>query len=134
MTHPGVAKLNQYYGESHTLWDIDARRAGGLLHVPDGPQRRRQDDAAQLPHGPRADPESGKIAFDGHGSHGRAGPKRARRSGIGYVPQGREIFPLLTVEENLRVGLPSARPAARAAAGHLAAARRAELVFELFPC
>ena len=47
---------------------------------------------------------SGEIAFDG--SDLRALPAEARaRLGIGYVPQGREIFPQLTVEENLRVGL-----------------------------
>jgi urea transport system ATP-binding protein len=53
--------------------------------------------------------------------------------GIGFVPQGRMIFPLLTVEENLRVGLPSAgRPAATSGAKP----RRTtipDLVFELFP-
>jgi urea transport system ATP-binding protein len=46
---------------------------------------------------------SGKILFNGDDiTHGRA-HERARR-GIGYVPQGREIFPLLTVEENLKTG------------------------------
>ena len=59
--------------------------------------------------------DSGAIAFDGHDLTA-ARPEARAPLGIGYVPQGREIFPLLTVEENLRVGLPSAgRPAARAA-------------------
>ena len=52
-------------------------------------------------------------------------PPHARvRAGIGYVPQGREIFPRLTVEENLQMGL---RHAAAAAS------RVPERIFELFP-
>ena len=43
---------------------------------------------------------SGSIALDGHDITGLKPYERARR-GIGFVPQGREIFPLLTVEENL---------------------------------
>ena len=47
---------------------------------------------------------SGEIAFDGTDLRSLPAESRARL-GIGYVPQGREIFPQLTVEENLRVGL-----------------------------
>lgn len=46
----------------------------------------------------------GKILFDGEDLT-RASASRRARAGIGYVPQGRSIFPHLTVEENLRVGL-----------------------------
>ena len=46
---------------------------------------------------------SGSIRFDGADITGLKPYERARR-GIGFVPQGREIFPLLTVEENLRTG------------------------------
>jgi len=46
------------------------------------------------------------------------------RSGIGYVPQGRQIFPLLTVEENLRIGLSAARGNGK---------EIPELIFQLFP-
>ena len=59
--------------------------------------------------------QSGTITFAGKDVTKRAAEMRAPL-GIGFVPQGRMIFPLLTVEENLRVGLPSAaarRPAAR---------------------
>jgi urea transport system ATP-binding protein len=66
---------------------------------------------------------SGKILFDGDDiTHVRA-HERARR-GIGYVPQGREIFPLLTVEENLETGY-ARLPRARRSIG--------EELFELFP-
>src|SRR5579871_5375366 len=46
---------------------------------------------------------SGSITFDGADIASLRPYERARR-GIGFVPQGREIFPLLTVEENLRTG------------------------------
>ena len=46
---------------------------------------------------------SGSIRFDGADITGLKPYERARR-GIGFVPQGREIFPLLTVEENLKTG------------------------------
>ena len=46
---------------------------------------------------------SGSITFDGADISGLKPYERARR-GIGFVPQGREIFPLLTVEENLKTG------------------------------
>jgi urea transport system ATP-binding protein len=48
---------------------------------------------------------SGKILFKGR-DVSRLSPERRAALGIGYVPQGRQIFPLLTVEENLRIGLP----------------------------
>src|SRR2546427_6243958 len=47
---------------------------------------------------------SGRIGFDGADLAGRRPEERAA-AGIGYVPQGREIFPSLTVRENLRIGL-----------------------------
>ena len=48
--------------------------------------------------------KSGKVTFDGRDlTH--APPYERARSGIGYVPQGREIFPRLTVAENLEMGL-----------------------------
>src|ERR1700687_5372002 len=49
-------------------------------------------------------PRQGRILFEGKGLTAATPDKRAR-NGIGYVPQGREIFPHLTVLENLQVGL-----------------------------
>jgi urea transport system ATP-binding protein len=66
---------------------------------------------------------SGRILFDGDDIT-RARPHERARRGIGYVPQGREIFPLLTVEENLKTGY-----ARLPRAGH----RIGEELFELFP-
>ena len=65
---------------------------------------------------------SGSIRFDGQDI--TAAPSHARvKAGIGYVPQGREIFPRLTVEENLRMGL-ATRPAGTPIP---------ERIFEMFP-
>jgi urea transport system ATP-binding protein len=66
---------------------------------------------------------SGRIAFEGVDLTREAAEARARL-GIGYVPQGREIFPQLTVEENLRVGLGVRRDGPRSVPAR---------VFELFP-
>jgi len=49
------------------------------------------------------EPTSGSITYDGRDVTGLAADDRAR-SGIGYIPQGRDIFPDLTVEQNLRMG------------------------------
>src|SRR5262245_61189929 len=49
-------------------------------------------------------PRGGKIAFEGRDIT-RNRPEARARAGIGYVPQGREIFPQLTVLENLQVGM-----------------------------
>jgi urea transport system ATP-binding protein len=117
-----IESLNQFYGESHTLWDLDIAfsegectcvmgRNGvgkttlmgcimGLLPIRSGRMAFRDEDLARLP------------------AERRAG------LGIGYVPQGRQIFPLLTVEENLRIGLPARKDRSR---------KIPDYIFELFP-
>ncbi|MBV9581796.1 MAG: urea ABC transporter ATP-binding subunit UrtE [Chloroflexi bacterium] len=69
-------------------------------------------------------PRTGRIDFDGHDIT-RLSPNARARLGIGYVPQGRMIFPQLSVTDNLIVGL-------EAASGRRAAERLAS-VYELFP-
>jgi urea transport system ATP-binding protein len=68
-------------------------------------------------------PRSGQIRYAGGDLHRQGAEKRAKL-GIGYVPQGRQIFPLLTVAENLQVGLPARRDKVR---------KVPEFLFELFP-
>jgi urea transport system ATP-binding protein len=98
-----VTALNQSYGGSHTLWDVD-------LTVPDGSRtclmgRNGMGKTTLLKCIMGLLPAtSGEIAFAGADLRTRPVESRARL-GIGYVPQGREIFSHLTVEENLRVGL-----------------------------
>ena len=71
-------------------------------------------------------PRSGTMAFDGY-QLDRQAPHQRARAGIGYVPQGREIIPQLTVEENLLLGM-------EALPGGLARHRHIDpFVYELFP-
>ena len=71
-------------------------------------------------------PRRGEIIFNGDLVN-RKPPHQRARSGIAYVPQGREIIPYLTVEENLQLGL-------EALPGGLAKHKKIdELVYELFP-
>ncbi len=114
--------INQYYGESHILWDLALEvkegeciclmgRNGvgkttllkcimGLLPVREGSIRYKNDELTTLP------------------------AERRAHMGIGYVPQGRQIFPLLTVEENLRIGLQARRDGLKIIP---------EFIYEMFP-
>lgn len=72
--------------------------------------------------------KTGNILFDGREITAWAPEKRAR-AGLGYVPQGREIFPYLTVEENLLIGLEAKKDRGRMTNGRAIP----ESIFELFP-
>jgi urea transport system ATP-binding protein len=129
-----VRKLNQSYGQSHTLWDIDLDLPKGACVSLIGRNGVGKTTLLSCLMG-LVKTDSGAITFDGHDLTA-ARPEARAPLGIGYVPQGRMIFPLLTVEENLRVGLPSAgRPAARTvgAAPHKPRTTVPDLVYELFP-
>ena len=117
-----VQSVNQFYGESHILWDMSLQvpsgsctclmgRNGvgkttllkaimGLLPIRNGSIQLQHTDLPRLP------------------AHQRA------QLGIGYVPQGRDIFPQLTVEENLLVALSTRRDKIRQIPAR---------IFELFP-
>jgi len=98
-----VNALNQFYGGSHTLWNVDLHVQKGARTCLMGRNGMGKTTLLKCIMGllPAA---SGEIRFDE--TDLRAQPTEARaRLGIGYVPQGREIFPQLSVEENLRVGL-----------------------------
>ncbi|MEC4591951.1 urea ABC transporter ATP-binding subunit UrtE [Nitrospirillum amazonense] len=115
------------YGQSQVLWDIDlAVPAGGavaligrngvgkttLLKTIIGAQRLT----------------AGRMTFQGR-DVSALGPHQRARAGIGYVPQGRHIFPHLTVRENLETGL-------SALAGRGGGAMKAGVpdhIFDLFP-
>jgi urea transport system ATP-binding protein len=102
MSELSVSGLSQFYGGSHILWDVD-------LSVPRGSRtclmgRNGMGKTTLLKCIMGLLPASGRILFDGVDLC-TAGPEQRARLGIGYVPQGRDIFPQLTVEENLRVGL-----------------------------
>jgi urea transport system ATP-binding protein len=117
-----VASLNQFYGQSHTLWDMD-------LKVPEGScvclmGRNGVGKTTLLKSVMGTLPiRSGKINFMGSDIAPSRAEMRARK-GIGWVPQGREVFSQMTVHENLRTGL-----AARADKKQ----EVPERIFELFP-
>ena len=98
-----VEGLNHYYGGSHTLINISFEIATGSCTTVLG--RNGVGKSTLLKSLMGVEPvRSGTITFDGHDiTH--AAPHARARLGIGYVPQGREIFPRLTVEENLFTGL-----------------------------
>jgi urea transport system ATP-binding protein len=105
-----VANLNQFYGGSHTLWDATLSvPAGGCVCLMGrngvGKTTLLKAIMGLLPT------TSGSIKFDGQELSGTRPEKRARL-GIGFVPQGREIFADLTVAENLRVALAAGRSTA----------------------
>ena len=99
-----VESLNQYYGQSHTLWDLDMEAPEGKCTVIMGRNGVGKTTLLQTVMG-LLPIRSGRILYQGEDISGVIAEKRAEM-GIGYVPQGRHIFPLLTVQENLEIGLP----------------------------
>ena len=98
-----VKNINQYYGGSHILRDVSLQSQLGKVTVLLG--RNGVGKTTLLKSLVGLVPiKTGTIEFDGKPIHG-ATPYDRARSGIGFVPQGREIFARLTVEENLRMGL-----------------------------
>jgi urea transport system ATP-binding protein len=115
-------KLDQYYGGSHTLRGIDLEVPSGACTALLGRNGVGKTTLLRCLMG-ELPVRSGTVSIDGVEVTHLPSYQRARR-GIGYVPQGREIFSRLTVAENLAVGESAAN------GGELAS--RAELE-ELFP-
>ena len=98
-----IKGVNQSYGGSHILWDVAFDVPAGSRMCLMGRNGMGKTTLLKCIMG-LLPVTSGKLMFEG--VELLALPAEARaRMGIGYVPQGREIFPHLTVEENLRVGL-----------------------------
>ena len=98
-----VEKLNQHYGSSQTLRDVSFTAPLGACTAVLGRNGVGKTTLLRCLMG-LVPVTSGSISFDGVELTGLPPFARARL-GLGYVPQGREIFPRLTVEENLRMGL-----------------------------
>jgi urea transport system ATP-binding protein len=117
-----IQGLNQYYGESHTLWDLDLEFPEGACTCVMGRNGVGKTTLMQCIMG-LLPVRSGSMLYQGH-DLARMPAERRAALGIGVVPQGRQIFPLLTVEENLRIGLPARADGSRQVPG---------FIFELFP-
>ena len=98
-----VKNINQYYGGSHILRDVSLQASLGKITVLLGRNGVGKTTLLKSLMG-LVPIKTGSIEFDGQPIHG-ATPYQRARAGIGFVPQGREIFARLTVEENLRMGL-----------------------------
>ena len=120
-----VRGLNVFYGESHILRDVDLSVKPGQMVCLIGRNGVGKTTLLKTVIGLLRQ-RSGQVALEGKDVSSLAPHQRAR-GGIGYVPQGREIIPQLTVRENLLLGL-------EALPGGLARNRHIDpLVFELFP-
>ena len=116
-----VDRLNQYYGGSHILRDLSFEIPAGKVTALLGRNGVGKTTLLRTLMG-LVPAKTGEVFF-----HDReitqAKPYERARAGIGYVPQGREIFPRLTVEENLRMGLATLARGARVPGR----------IFEMFP-
>jgi urea transport system ATP-binding protein len=98
-----VKNIQQYYGGSHILRDVSLEVPPGQVTVLLGRNGVGKTTLLKSLMG-LVPIKSGAITFDGQAIAAMTPYQRAR-AGIGFVPQGREIFARLTVEENLRMGL-----------------------------
>lgn len=120
-----ISDLNVYYGESHILRNVDLSVPKGQMVCLIGRNGVGKTTLLKTIIG-LLKPRTGKIAYKGRLLAGISTDKRARL-GIGYVPQGREVIPRLTVEENLLLGL-EATPTGRKGKESIS-----EEIFQLFP-
>lgn len=98
-----VKNINQYYGGSHILRDVSLQAALGKITVILGRNGVGKTTLLKSLMG-LVPIKTGTIEFNGKAIQS-ATPYERARAGIGFVPQGREIFARLTVQDNLRMGL-----------------------------
>jgi branched-chain amino acid transport system ATP-binding protein len=115
-----VEGLNAYYGSAHVVQDVsfELGEQGLAIVGRNGMGKTTLCAAIMGLTPPRV---SGSVRFDGHELVGKA-PYRIAGFGIGYVPQGRRLFPSLTVDEHLRI-----------ASGRNHGQWTMDRVYELFP-
>ncbi|PCD00025.1 urea ABC transporter ATP-binding subunit UrtE [Halopseudomonas pelagia] len=117
-----IQSVNQFYNQSHILWDLDLHLKEGTCGCLLGRNGVGKTTLLKCITGllPIRD---GQILLNGTDITRMSTENRAR-NGVGYVPQGREIFPLLTVEENLKISLGARADRAR---------QIPEQIYQLFP-
>ena len=110
MTILSIDAVDQFHGSSQTLRSASLTVGAGCTVLMGrngvGKTTLMQCIAGLLPI------RAGRLMLDG-ADITRLPAERRAAAGIGYVPQGRQIFPLLTVEENLKIGLPARRDGQR---------------------
>ncbi len=116
-----VTNLNQYYGGSHILRNLAFEVPAGKVTALLGRNGVGKTTLLRTLMG-LVPATTGEVRFGAHDLT-RAKPYERARAGIGYVPQGREIFPRLSVQENLEMGLATRERGADVPAR----------IFELFP-
>ncbi|NER35240.1 MAG: urea ABC transporter ATP-binding subunit UrtE [Oscillatoria sp. SIO1A7] len=119
-----VSNLNVYYGESHILRNVDMTVPDSKMVCLIGRNGVGKTTLMKTIMG-LMKPRTGTIALADEIINNKSTDKRARM-GIGYVPQGREIIPRLTVKENLLLGL-------EARGSNSRKQEISEEIFELFP-
>lgn len=117
-----IESVNQFYGQSHTLWDLNLNIEEGKCTCLMGRNGVGKTTLLKCVMG-LLPVRSGKLDFGGQDISKLAAHRRAYL-GIGFVPQGREIFSQLTVRENLEIGLPVREKGSREIPG---------FIFEQFP-
>ncbi len=117
-----IKNVNQFYGGTQILWDLNLDIKPGSCTCIMGRNGVGKTTLLKCIMG-LLPVKSGEILLQGEPLQNKKAEYRAP-AGIGYVPQGRDIFPLLTVEENLKVGLPIRKDGAKEIPGK---------IFELFP-
>lgn len=117
-----IQNVDQRYGGTQILWDLNLEIEAGSCTCIMGRNGVGKTTLLKALMG-LLPISKGNILLEGEPLQNKTAEYRAP-AGIGYVPQGREIFPLLTVEENLRLGLPIRKDKAK---------EIPEKIFELFP-
>jgi urea transport system ATP-binding protein len=117
-----VEDVHLYYGASHALRGVSLKAEKGRVTCVLGRNGVGKTSLLRAILG--LEPvRAGSVLWEGAALEGKAPHERAR-AGIGNVPQGRDIFPRLSVEENLRTGFAALPSAARTVP---------QEIFELFP-
>jgi urea transport system ATP-binding protein len=119
-----ISNLNVYYGESHILRNVDLSVPSGQMVCLIGRNGVGKTTLLKTIMG-LLKSRSGTINFSGNLINSKSPDQRAKM-GIGYVPQGREIIPRLTVRENLLLGLEARQKQTKKA-------EIPEEIFSLFP-
>ncbi len=117
-----IEGIDLHYGASQALWRVSLTAVVGEITCVLGRNGVGKTSTLRAVVG-QVRPSAGKIEWEGQDITGLSTVERARR-GIALVPQGREIFPLLTVEENLQTGFGAVPRGERQIPDH---------IFELFP-